>query len=108
MNYTNLEEVTNEALKTGEKIRTLECPCCHKIYFALESEATYERANRTEDDYKVDPKQFSLKSLGRKCPHCGFVSSLSPSDLFSDVPKEAGQELAEKETPWSVINNMRI
>ena len=108
MTYTNLEEVTNEALKTGKKIVSLECPCCHKTYYALEDEAVYERVNRTEDDYTIDPKQFSLRTLGRKCPYCGFISSLSPSNLFSNIPKEAEQELVEKETPWSIINNMRI
>lgn len=108
MNYANLEEVTNKALETGEKIVSLECPCCHRTYYALEREAMYERVNRAEDDYKVDPERFSLRSLGRKCPHCGFVSSLSPSDLLNSIPKETKQELVEKETPWSVINNMGV
>ena len=31
----NLEEVTDKAIKTGEKVITMQCPCCGKIFMLL-------------------------------------------------------------------------
>ena len=107
----NLEEVSNKALETGEKIVTLECPCCGKTYYATESEVVY-----TPPDY-VDQ---SLKQLGRKCPFCGFSGGISLSgseklDAERDrmqVEMEAeqmAQEAADKrQIPWSEVNKMGL
>ncbi len=68
--YRNLEEVTEKAIKTGEKVVTIQCPCCSKTFYTLESEAAYQTIIRTED-------RFSGKMLGRKCPFCGYSGSLT-------------------------------
>ena len=41
----NLEEATDKAIKTGEKVITMQCPCCGKIFYVVESEATYQYDN---------------------------------------------------------------
>ena len=33
----NLEEATDKAIKIGEKVITMQCPCCGKIFYAVES-----------------------------------------------------------------------
>ena len=115
----NLEEVTELALKTGEKIVTVECPCCNKIFYATESEATFAVINRNEQtDFGADLKKLSGKKLNRKCPFCGFSGNLSSSDFLSlgrDFVKdeiaaeEKAEEIREKNrTPWSEINNINI
>ena len=79
----NLEEVTELALKNGEKVVTVECPCCNKIFYATESEAAYQVINRNEQtDFGADLKKLSGKQLGRKCPFCGFSGGLSSSDFL--------------------------
>ena len=118
MNYTNLEEVTNKALETGEKIVSLECPCCGKTYYALESEAGWSNANRGEGGFGVDPEIFSVRQLGRKCPHCGFITEISPGKAFDPNYNSVKDEIKAKEMaeqireetllPWSVINNMGV
>ncbi len=115
----NLEEVTELALKTGEKVVTIECPCCHKIFYATESEAAFTVINRNEQtDFGADLKKLSGKKLGRKCPFCGFSGRLSSSDFLNlgrDFVKDeiAAEERAEEiretnRTPWSKINNVNI
>jgi len=79
----NLEEVTNKALETGEKIVTIQCPCCGKTFYATEGEAAYQVINRNEEtDFGMDLKKFSGKTLGRKCPFCGFAGSLTSSNFL--------------------------
>ena len=63
----NLEEATDKAIKTGEKVITIQCPCCGKIFYAVESEAAYQYDNLASQD------TLKLKHLGRKCPHCGYA-----------------------------------
>lgn len=115
----NLEEVTELASKTGEKVVTIECPCCHKIFYTLESEAAFTVINRNEQtDFGTDLKKLSGKQLGRKCPFCGFSGNLSSSDFLSlgrDFVKdeitaeEKAEEIREKKrTLWSKINNVNI
>jgi endogenous inhibitor of DNA gyrase (YacG/DUF329 family) len=115
----NLEEVTELALKTNEKVVTVECPCCHKIFYATESEAAFTVINRNEQtDFGADLKKLSGKQLGRKCPFCGFSGNLSSSDFLSlgrdfvkdeIVAEEKAEEIREKNrTPWSEINNINI
>ena len=80
----NLEEVTNLASKTGEKVITVECPCCHKTFYALESEVSYSVINRNEQtDFGADIKKLSGKLLGRKCPFCGFAGELGGSNFLN-------------------------
>lgn len=115
----NLEEVTEKALKTGEKVVSIECPCCHKVFYATEKEAAYNALNRNEEtDFGMELKQLSGKKLGRKCPFCGFAGDLGASDflrLGRDFVKdeiaaeEKAEEIREKNrTPWSEINNINI
>ena len=46
----NLEEATDKAIKTGEKVITMQCPCCCKIFYAVESEAAYQYDNPASQD----------------------------------------------------------
>jgi len=105
----NLDEVTNLAIETGEKIVTIQCPCCSKTFYALESEAAYSQAN------PADTSTLKYIRLGRKCPHCGFAGGYSSGDKSKaelddeqmKIEMEAEQkafEAAEKrQTPWSKI-----
>jgi len=116
----NLEEVTNKALETGEKVVTVECPCCSKIFYATESEATYQAINRNEEiDFGMDMKGLSGKQLGRKCPFCGFAGGMNASDFFKlgrgsfikeeiKAVEEAEKARDESRTPWAEINNMGV
>ena len=80
----NLAEVIEKATETGEKIVTIECPCCGKIFYVTEKEAAYEVINRNEEtNFGMDLKKFFGKTLGRKCPHCGFSGSLTSSDFLN-------------------------
>lgn len=80
----NLAEVIEKATETGEKIVTIECPCCGKIFYATVSEAVFTTLNRNEEtDYSIDLKKFSGKILGRKCPHCGFSTDLTSSKFLN-------------------------
>jgi len=110
--HRNLEEVTNKALKTGEKIVTIDCPCCGKTFYATESEAAYEQAN------PADTSSLVGIQLGRKCPYCGFSGGyIANSIKDQQVEKmrvemqaeQMAQEAADKrQASWSVINNMGI
>ena len=80
----NFNEVVDKAIKTGEQITTIVCPCCGKTYYVTEDEACYTMINRDQEhDYGLDLTKFSGKTLGRKCPYCGFSGSIGISDLFS-------------------------
>ncbi len=104
----NFNEVVDKALQTGEKVITIQCPCCGKTYYVTESEAAY-----TPVDY-VDQ---SVKQLGRKCPHCGFSGGVSLSAgerlaaekermLVEIKAEEMAEEMLDKnKTSWSEINN---
>lgn len=110
----NLEEVTDLAIKTGEKIVTVECPCCHKIFYATESEATYQYDN------PADQSSLKLKHLGRKCPHCGFANGYDTglkSKFEQDVEQmkiemeaeKLAEEAAEKrQASWAQICNQGV
>lgn len=110
----NLEEVTDLAIKTGDKIVTIECPCCSKIFYATASEAAYQYDN------PADQASLKLKHLGRKCPHCGFAggfdtgrSSKREQDIEQiKVEMEAeqlAQEAAEKrQASWAQICNQGV
>ena len=79
----NLEEVVDKAIKTDEKVVTIECPCCHKIFYVTVSEAVFTTLNRNEEtDYGMDLKKFYGRQLGRKCPHCGFSTDLTSSKFL--------------------------
>ena len=103
----NLEEVTELALITGEQSVSLQCPCCGRTFYALESEASYSKPNPADTSSMVQLK------LGRKCPHCGFSGGyVSNSTKEQEVEKmlvemkaeEMAEEAAEKrQTPWSQI-----
>ena len=110
----NLDDVTNKALETGEKVITIQCPCCGKIFYATESEAAYQYDN------PADQSTLKLKHLGRKCPHCGYASGFdagrqSKAELDREqmqVEMEAekmAQEAAEKrQAAWAEINNIGV
>ena len=103
----NLEEVTELALKTGEQIVSLQCPCCSRTFYATKSEAAYE---------PVDPADTSSThhiKLGRKCPFCGFAGGVTTNSAkereveqmrIEMEAEEKALELAEKrQTPWSQV-----
>lgn len=116
----NLEEVTNKALETGEKVVTVECPCCSKIFYATESEAAYQVINRNEEtDFGMDMKGLAGKQLGRKCPFCGFAGGLNAGDFFKlgrgsfikeeiKAEEEAERIREENRSSWAEINNMGV
>lgn len=110
----NLEEVTDKAIKTDEKIVTVQCPCCGAIFYAVESEVAYQYDNPASQD------TLKLKHLGRKCPHCGYAGGFdagrqSKAELDREqmqVEMEAekmAQEAADKrQVSWSEINNIGV
>ena len=110
----NLEEATDKAIKTGEKVITMQCPCCGKIFYAVESEAAYQYDNPASQD------TLKLKHLGRKCPHCGYAGGFDlglKSKYEQDVEKKKNKMKAEKlaedaadkrQASWSEINNIVV
>ena len=110
----NLEEATDKAIKTGEKVITMQCPCCGKIFYAVESEAAYQYDNYASQD------TLKLKHLGRKCPHCGYVGGFDlglKSKYEQDVEQMQVEIEAEKlaedaadkrQASWSEINNIGV
>ena len=110
----NLEEATDKAIKTGEKVITMQCPCCGKIFYIVESEAAYQYDNHASQDI------LKLKHLGRKCPHCGYAGGFDLG-LKSKYEQDAEQirvemeaeKLAEdaannRQSSWSEINNIGV
>ena len=110
----NLEEATDKAIKTGEKVITIQCPCCGKIFYTVESEAAYQYDNpASQDDLK-------LKHLGRKCPHCGYAGGFDlglKSKYEQDIEQmrvemeaeKLAEEAADKrQAPWPEINNIGV
>jgi len=105
----NLAEVMDKAMETGEKIITIECPCCHKTYYALESEAIYSNK---------DPINNTYKQLGRKCPHCGLSSIVSGGnrreqelermEVELQAEKKAQEMLDKNQSSWSDICKMGL
>ena len=110
----NLEEAADKAIKTGEKIITMQCPCCGNIFYAVESEATYQYDNPASQD------TLKLKHLGRKCPYCGYTGSFDlglKSKYEQDVEQmqveieaeKLAEEAADKcQASWSEINNIGV
>lgn len=110
----NLEEVTDKAITTGEKVITMQCPCCGKIFYTVESEAAYQYDNPASQD------ALKLKHLGRKCPHCGYAGGFDlglKSKYEQDVEQmrvemeaeKLAEEAAEKrQASWSEINNIGV
>ena len=110
----NLEEVTDKAIKTGEKVITMQCPCCDKIFYTVESEAAYQYNNPASQD------TLKLKHLGRKCPHCGYAGGFDfglKSKYEQDVEQmrvemkaeKLAEDAAEKhQASWSEINNIGV
>ena len=103
----NLNEVTELALKTGEKIITMQCPCCGKTFYALESEANYVKPN------PADQSSMVAIQLGRKCPFCGFAGGYVNNNIKEQEVKkmrvemeaeQMAQDAADKRaTPWSKV-----
>ena len=116
----NLKEVIDQATKNGEKVVTIECPSCHKTFYATVSEAAYSVLNRNEEtDFGMDLKKFYGQQLGRKCPFCGFACGLTSSDFLklgrdSFIQDEINAEVVGKntnaqiETSWADLNNIKI
>ena len=108
----NLAEVMDKATETGEKIVTLECPCCHKVYYMLESEATYSNPN------PGDESSIALKRLGRKCPYCGFSGmygsnnkrelDLEQMRVEMEAEQKAQKMLDDNATSWADICNPKF
>ena len=110
----NLEETTDKAIKTGEKVITMQCPCCGKIFYVVESEAAYQYDN------PADQSALKLKHLGRKCPHCGYAGGFDlglKSKYEQDVEQmrvemeaeKLAEEAADKcQASWSEINNIGV
>ena len=110
----NLEEATDKAIKTGEKVITMQCPCCGKTFYAVESEAAHQYDNPASRDI------LKLKHLGRKCPHCGYAGGFDlglKSKYDQDVEQmrveieaeKLAEEAAEKrQASWSEINNIGV
>lgn len=110
----NQAEVIEKAMETGEKIVTVECPCCHKTFYATENEAAYQYAN------PADQSALKLKRLGRKCPHCGYAggfdAGLKPKyeqDIEQMQVEMEAEKLAEeaadkRQAPWSEINSIGV
>ena len=116
----NLNEVIDLALKNEDKVVTIECPCCHKTFYALENEATYSVINRNEQtDFGMDLKKLSGKQLGRKCPFCGFAGEFSGSNFLnlgrgdfiqSEIEAEQkAEEINEKnQASWAEVCNQGV
>ena len=110
----NQAEVIEKAMETGEKIITIQCPYCCKIFYAIESEAAYQYDNPASQDI------LKLKHLGRKCPHCGYVGGFDlglKSKYEQDVEQMQvemeAEKLAEEATDkrqvsWFEINNIGV
>ena len=110
----NLEETTDKAIKTDEKVITMQCPCCGKIFYAVESEAAYQYDN------PADQSALKLKHLGRKCPHCGYaggfdlgLKSKYEQDVEQMLVEMEAEKLAEdaadkRQASWSEINNIGV
>lgn len=106
----NFEEVTDKALRTGEKIITIGCPCCGKTFYVTEDEASF-----SIKDPATNPASLSYIKLGRKCPFCGFSGGYNSSvSSTQDMAKEyvevetkaeeMAQEAAEKrQASWAQI-----
>ena len=110
----NLEEATDKAIKTDEKVITMQCPCCGKIFYAVESEAAYQYDN------PADQSALKLKHLGRKCPHCGYaggfdlgLKSKYEQDVEQMLVEMEAEKLAEeaadeRQASWSEINDIGV
>ena len=110
----NFDEVVDKALKTGEKVITMECPCCHKLFYITESEAAYQY------DDPAGQSVLKLKHLGRKCPFCGFaggydvgIKSKREQDIEQMQVEMEAEKMAEevpekRQASWAEINNIGV
>ena len=110
----NLEEVTDKAIKASEKVITMQCPCCGKIFYVVESEAAYQYDDQASQDI------LKLKHLGRKCPHCGYAGGfdlglkskyeqdLEQMRVEMDAEKLAKEAVNKCKASWSEINNIGV
>ena len=110
----NLEEAADKAIKTGEKVIIVQCPCCGKTFYAVESEAAYQYNNPASQD------TLKLKHLGRKCPHCGYAGGFAlglkskyEQDVEQMLVEMEAEKLAEeavdkRQVSWSEINNIGV
>ena len=110
----NFNDVLDKALETGEKVITIECPCCHKIFYITENEAAYQYDN------PADQSVLKLKRLGRKCPFCGYAGGFDlglKSKYEQDVEQmrvemeaeKLAEEAADKrQASWSEISNIGV
>ena len=111
----NLNEVTDIAAKTGKRIVSVDCPCCGKSFYALDDEVVFSKIMRDRAaEFGLDSKRLSGKSLGRKCPFCGYAGELGGGEFLrldrgdaikSEIEAERrAQELYdETRTPWSKV-----
>ena len=112
----NLDEVTNLALKTGEKVVTIDCPCCKKTFYALESEAVFTAAHPSDNP----SASLSLEKLGRKCPFCGFSGGFTNGGktkaelevekmkIEMEAEQMAYEAMEKRQTPWSQVCNQSL
>jgi len=107
----NLNDAIELAATTGDKVVTVECPCCHKIFYTTKTKAAYALVNRAPEDFDFDRTKISLKQLGEKCPHCGFVAELGTSELFGidRDPEQKAEDIREvSQSSWAEICNPGI
>ena len=106
----NLDDVIDKAAETGEKIVTMECPCCHRVFYTTENEANYSNVN--------PEASFNIKRLGRKCPYCGFTAIIGSAnkkeqdieqmEVEMEAEQKAQQMLDENQSSWAEINNIGV
>ena len=116
--YDSLEKATSEAIESGDQVVSIECPCCHKIFYTTKIKAAYALVNRASEDFSFDGAKISLKQLGEKCPHCGFAAELGASELFrfdntfihkEIEAKQKADEIREaNQSSWAEICGSRI
>lgn len=75
----NPEELIDRAIDTNDKIVSIDCQCCGKTFYVLESDLYIENVVRGENEPQLD-NRLKLQHLP-KCPHCGYCSKLT-GNLF--------------------------
>ena len=116
--YDSLEKATSEAIELGDQVVSIECPCCHKIFYTTKIKAAYAVVNRVPEDFDFAATKISLKQLGERCPHCGFAAELSASELFRfdntsiykeiEAEQKADESIERSQSSWAEICGSRI
>ncbi len=116
--YNSLDKATSEAIESGDQVISIECPCCHKIFYTTKTKAAYRLANRAPEDFDFDRAKISLKQLGEKCPYCGFAAELGASELFGidrdfiykslEAEQKADESIEANQSSWAEICNPGI